>query len=203
MATVQTRIEQPRGCGYRKKGGMYLMSEGMGEYCYKLPVPLVCCSFCGSGFKPIRGFQWIMSDLFQKLECKQDGIFGSCDTCPLSKSGLKMGLIWIGEKYYKTAQDFAREANMMGVSRRISQIPKELKIGETWLCVAHRKTIYGVNEKGEMDLTPGIFHAFKPTRMEYVVKGTESEDELNRLEERGFTLVNVVRDVDAQKKLYE
>ena len=47
----------------------------------------------------------------------------------------------------------------------------------------------------------GIFSAFVPERIEYVVKGTESPDELENMAKRGITLVNVIRDKDAQLEL--
>ena len=42
-----------------------------------------------------------------------------------------------------------------------------------------------------------IFHAFRPTAVEYIVKGSESPAELDRLEKRGLTLVKVERAADA------
>lgn len=46
---------------------------------------------------------------------------------------------------------------------------------------------------------PAIFHAFKPDRIEYIVKGSETEDELDELERRGLTLVKLER-TDGQDK---
>ena len=40
---------------------------------------------------------------------------------------------------------------------------------------------------------PGIFHAFRPRAAEYVVKGSESEEELERKVKRGITLVRTER----------
>jgi len=39
----------------------------------------------------------------------------------------------------------------------------------------------------------GIFYAFKPTGLEYIIKGDESEEELERLEKQGFSLINLVK----------
>jgi hypothetical protein len=41
--------------------------------------------------------------------------------------------------------------------------------------------------------TPGIFHMFKPSAVEYVVKGDESDEKLADLEKRGITPVKVER----------
>ena len=40
---------------------------------------------------------------------------------------------------------------------------------------------------------PGIFHAFRPRAAEYVVKGSESEEEFERKVKRGITLVRTER----------
>ena len=85
MATIHKRVEGKRGCGFRKPGGLYMVSA-VSAPCGKLPTPL--------------------------------------DICP------------------------------------------------TW----------------------GIFHAFKPSAIEYVVHGGESADELERLEKRGITLVDVEKE---------
>ena len=43
---------------------------------------------------------------------------------------------------------------------------------------------------------PGIFHAFRPSAIEYIVTGEETTEELEAMEKRGFTLVEVCRDTD-------
>jgi hypothetical protein len=106
-----------------------------------------------------------------------------------------MGLIWIGEKFYKTTQEWMEEGRTMGVSRRIKGIPNGFKVGETWVAVAHiegipgGETWEGKKEKGK----PAIFQVFKPSAIEYVVKGDETEEELTKLEGRGISLVKVVK----------
>jgi hypothetical protein len=259
MATINTRIEAARGCGYRKGGGMYLVSGGISQPCGLLPIPLDVCPCCNQGIKPARGWTWIdVSKLTQDRPCKLtvkdwEGVHrpdgetvqfdvdrihelpqqlqselkhsaADCD-CPIRTLG-KAGLLWIGGSFYKTTKDWTDEAARMGVSRRVSTIPKDFKLGETWVMVAHREAIKqtcskceGKKEVGNAKayevegepifkpcpdckgkghtFKPAIFHAFKPTAIEYVVKGTETEEELDRMEARGFTLVRVIRDVDA------
>ena len=57
---IQTIVnESERGCGFRKKGGLYLVSEGLAAPCGKLPIPLTVCPVCGQGIKPSRGWTWI------------------------------------------------------------------------------------------------------------------------------------------------
>jgi hypothetical protein len=218
MANIEIRVEEERGCGFRKAGGMYLISDGLGAPCARFPVKLDVCPVCHSGIKPSRGWTWINpAGLLGFTEFTNCGGF-ACSGCPMNGSLDRAGLLWVGEKFYPTPAEFTHEAAKMGVSRRISAIPNDFKLGETWVLFAHRKAIVndcevcGGNiqlsddtECGSCDGTgkkfmSGIFHAFKPLRIEYVVTGHESEDELDKLEKRGFTLVKVV---PAQSSLME
>lgn len=197
MATIKNSIESARGCGYRKKGGIYFVSEGIAAPCDKLPIPLTVCPCCNAGIKQSRGFTWISSQLFEVKPCD-----GNCERCPMNLKDLRLGLMWVGEKYYPTVDAFNREAFAMGVSKRISQIPKDFKVGETWIALAHPKAVVTEIVAGvEIGYAPGVFRAFKPDRIEYVVTGNETEEELDRLEKRGFTLINVIPDTDAQKSM--
>jgi len=108
----------------------------------------------------------------------------------------KAGLIWIGEQFYKTPQDFLQEAREQGISRRISTVPKGFEPGKTWVLLAHRKGIApadtpdapGDYSRGHI---PAIFAMFKPQAIEYVVKGDETQEELERIIKRGLTPVRV------------
>lgn len=104
----------------------------------------------------------------------------------MSRMSGRQGLIWVGGQFYKRPEDCAREAMQQGVSRRLSQLPKDFKLGETWVFVAHREAI-------SESCPDWVFHAFKPSAVEYVVKGTETDEELERLEKRGLTPVRVQR----------
>jgi hypothetical protein len=136
-------------------------------------------------------------------------------TCPLADENLpeRAGLLWIGGAFYKTPGAYMEEAAQMGLSRRISAIPKDFKVGETWVLLAHRECIPdGTGMTGECDcgtptgldqhadgcavfeprFKPGIFTMFMPERIEYVVKGTETDDEIESLVSRGITPVKVI-----------
>jgi hypothetical protein len=104
-----------------------------------------------------------------------------------------VGLLWCGEKFYKTPQDWMREARLQGVSRRISTVPNDFVVGETWVLMAHPKAVRRVDDEGETTYHPGIFQAFLPTAIEYVVKGDETEEELARKVKWGITLVRIER----------
>lgn len=207
MATITKKIESARGCGYRKKGGIYLVSDGIGRECSRLPIPLTICPCCSAGIKPTRGFTWASSELIQNTNCNESE--SVCSGCPLRilNEKKRFGLLWVGEKFYNTTAEFTREAMARGVSRRIAQVPRDLEIGTTWILFAHRKAVKIWDDGGLTDgqdlYTPGIFHAFKPSRIEYIIAGNETEEELNALEKRGFELIDVVKDIDTQKTIFE
>jgi hypothetical protein len=195
MATVEPRVETARGCGYRKPGGKYLVSGTLSKPCGKLPIPLTYCPCCGAGIKFSRGFQWVGKQLIEDAECSIPG----CRGChPFDGSVHKFGLMWVGEQFYRLPEDFAKEVAVKGLSKRIATIPKGLEIGKTWILLAH---IRAVLDPHSMKRGPGIFRAFVPTAIEYIVKGDETEEELDRLEERGFKLIKVVRDTENQMKI--
>jgi hypothetical protein len=202
MSTIHARIESERGCGYRKPGGMYLVGGSNAQPCCKLPFELSVCPCCGSGIKQARGFTWIMSDIF--CEPKPFGYYnGPCkDACPISFKGLRLGLLWVGEKYYPSADLFTREARGQGISKRIAQIPKDLVVGKTWVALAHPTAVTSYDESiGVLTHKPGIFSLFIPQAIEYIVTGQESEDELRALEKRGLTLVKLMKDVETQLEI--
>ncbi len=204
---VQTRVESRRGCGFRKPGGTYLCSDGVMAACGRLPIPLTVCPTCHAGIKPARGWTWIDADAIaaQKSCTTKDTHPSYCHACPLNGKLGMAGLLWIGEKFYPRPEDFLKEAATMGVSRRLSQVPKGFEVGKTWVIVAHRKS----NDTKCPDCrykndpycaccdgvgflyTPAVFHAFKPQRIEYVVKGDETDEEIERLLKRGITPVHV------------
>lgn len=192
---IQTRIEGKRGCGYRKEGGLYLvLPEWQGRDCGKLPKILDKCPCCGSGIKFSRSFQWIDPRLLFTNDCFYKGSPDkNCQKCILDNPPERMGLLWIGEQYYKTPGDWISEGLRMGISRRIKAVPKGFKIGEDWVAVAHINIRTEKDETGKEKKIPGIFQVFKPSAIEYVVKKDDSEERLQCFEERGITLVKVIK----------
>jgi hypothetical protein len=182
---IITVREGRRGCGFRKPGGLYLRTDGFGRHCGALPISLHVCPTCHQGIKPARGWTWInLAALASVRGCVQEG---GCGDCPIADASIQTcGLLWVGQKFYPNTAVFTQEANTMGLSRRIIQIPKAFKLGTTWVALAHRHAIADLP-----DDKPGIFHVFKPTRIEYVVRRGDSETKLEKLERRGITLVKV------------
>ncbi len=206
-------VEMPRGCGYRKVGGLYLVGGGLGIACDRLPFELKECEVCGSGIHFTRGFQWInwmkYAGKHSPCTCKQ-----GCPICdpemytPLGITDDKRvyGLLWVGESFY-TPEEFTKEAVMMGVSRRIAAVPRRLKLDETWVLFAHisacgTRTVLDEDGKEHKDGIPGVFYAFRPQRIEKLLWESEARPEiLEDLEKSNITPVIIPDgDVDHDPK---
>lgn len=193
---VQTVIDSKRGCGWRKAGGLYLRCDLPGFPCGKLPIPLDVCPCCHAGIKPSRGWTWFDPRPFvEARKCDLPACNMSCVPSDRKLTPERAGLLWIGEKFYHKPSDWLEEAARLGVSRRISAVPKDFKVGETWVFAAHRLCIALPAEEGkEPKFQAGIFHVFRPTRIEYVTSGKESQKKLQALVDRGITPVKVQRE---------
>lgn len=215
---IETRREQARGCGYRKEGGIYLVCDGEGRDCQRMPIPLTVCPTCSQGIKPARGWSWIESGpILEANPCRKVvdnlAVVGkpqsprglSCADCPMGSQMGRVGLLWVGTKYYATPTDFLREASKQGISRRIPAIPQGFKLGEHWVWLAHREAIPAVHEHHcasrnpdtneecdcEAEPTAAVFQVFKPSRIEYVVRPDDDDDKLDRLVKHDVTLVKI------------
>jgi hypothetical protein len=228
-------VEAKRGCGYRKVGGKYLVGGGVGFFCDRLPIELTVCPCCQSGIKQSRGWTWIDVALLvggqhvlpvKSREHEGQLIHCECETfCPLChnpKAIGKAGLLWIGEKFYPTPVHFDAEGVSLGISRRISAIPRDFKVGETWVLLAHPKTVPGkqtdsaaaekyiLEHKEEVAgltsdeilakftydvLRPGVFKVWRPSRIEQIFKeSSRGSDEVAEVEKRGITPIFVPDD---------
>jgi hypothetical protein len=185
---IETVREKARGCGFRHSGpdgvGIYFIGEGIFESCERLPFPLACCPTCSQGIKFSRGFTWIEPSIIMAPAnwplCTQAAPGHSCLTCDVCNpvEG-RQGLLWVGEKFYSTA-DFMKEARERGISKRISSIPHGFEVGLTVVYLAHKKAIHTLaaeNLEAKPGFVPGIFTSFRPKRVELVVD-TDKEDEL-------------------------
>jgi len=222
---ITMAIEKIRGCGYRKVGGLYLVSSGHGMSCDRLPYELSVCPVCGAGVKFSRGFQWI--DWYEYAgEHENCSCSPLCPIChpalhtPLLGSGDKReyGLLGIGEQFY-TPDSFIAEAINMGASRRIAAIPRKLKLGITWILCAQVSACGGREEQqgdGTMKTIgiPGVFYVFHPTRIEKLIWESDAKPELlESLKKSGITPIIIpdgdpdhdprtplLPDVDTQKE---
>ena len=187
---IRVSVESERGCGYRH-AGIYLVSDGLAVPCGRLPIPLTSCPTCSCGIKPSRGWTWINGRAI--AEASGNACTSSnCHRCPLASPMDRVGLLWIGEKYYATPQDWTDEALRLGVSRRIPAVPRGFDLMRTWVWVAHRKCI----PQRDGSYIAGVFHAFKPKHVEIVIRGDETDEEIDGLVKAGFRPVKVIRDID-------
>lgn len=198
-----------------------MVCDGQGRDCQRMPIPLTICPTCSQGIKPSRGWSWIESQpILDANPCRKviqaeplavaalgpnPGRLLVCLDCPMGSQMGRVGLLWVGSKYYQAPEDFLREAAKMGISRRIPAIPHGFQLGEHWVWLAHRETIPAVHEDFcasknpdetkecdcEADPTAGVFQVFKPSRIEYVVKSDDDEDKLGRLVKNDVTLVKI------------
>lgn len=199
-------VEAIRGCGFRKVGGLYLCGEGFHTACDRLPYKLRICPICGSGIKFSRGFQWIdwCGYAGDHEDCKES-LPPGCPVCNpsihtplLAKDKRVYGLLWVGEAYY-TPESFIQEALKMGVSRRIAAIPRNLKLGETWILFAHIRACGEYRSKEPpfgLEGIPGVFYAFRPQKAELLIWESEAtEEKLAELGKKHITPV-VIPDGD-------
>jgi len=213
-------VEGRRGCGYRKVGGTYLVSDGPGYACGRLPILLEVCRVCGAGVKQSRGWTWVEAEPLIGGKCNEGEhechtLPGGCKVCDPAQLG-RSGLMWVGKKFY-TPHNFIQEAVKMGISKRISAIPKDFELGKTWVLLAHpeaaekkieddaivddKKQTYMSPEGYTVIRAPGIFYAFKPTRIEKLITESQSTDEkeMEALKKRNIIAV-IVPDNDPDHK---
>jgi len=218
LANVRWEVKAPRGCGYRKRGALYLVSGWPMHTCGLLPRELGVCPCCNAGVHQKIGWSWVQARMVLRPQ-DAHGCGAACDpVCGVRhlacEPDRKIGLIWIGARYYPEPEDFVREGREMGLSRRVATAPKGFVIGETWVLLAHPKAVpcqecggagkfYAetatetacepCNGKGKC---PGVFGLFKPTAIERICVLSELEQEgfLEGLQRRGITPVLVPED---------
>lgn len=204
--------EGPRGCGYRKDG-VYLVGDGNMEPCERLPMELTVCPCCGQGHKPSRGWTHIHPrTLFADdadpqcwlLGARPEGLtlgelyrghnHAACAMCdpPVGRHGL----MWVGSGHY-SPESFIKEAQAVGVSKRIPPTAiNEICFGITVCYLAHRAAVPPPSHpdidlnaisilagEGELQPRPGVFFAFKPSRVDIVATEPTLPD--GRLTARG------------------
>lgn len=214
-------IEPVRGCGSRVVGGMYLVSDGPGYVCPKMPYNLEVCPTCGGGIHFARGWSWIdPKALTGGKTLEYCTVCGNRDRCPFENR--KEGLMWVGQTFY-TPESFQLEAFTLGVSKRIANVPRDFILGTTWVFLAHKKAgrkwlceklrkgsckLSGEKCQGtdtgcpnyvaELREVPALFYAFCPSRIELIVTESQmaafTDDQRKDFEKRHITLVPVPDD---------
>ena len=112
---------------------------------------------------------------------------------------------------YPTPEAFIEEANRLGISKRITGIPKGFKLGEHYVFLAHPKVKRIVSMDPETgadkdEWQAGVFRIFKPTAIEQIVTDVQAKDEefMADLAKRSITPVIVpADDPDHQGSVYD
>lgn len=216
-------VEQKRGCGYRKVGGLYLVGGGIGVPCDRLPLALDICPCCGGGIKQTRSWTWVNVGMLVQgphmkkvhgphggdtigIPCKE-ARDQSCTFCAAPELMGRAGLLWIGEQFYSTPFDFVAEGAAQGFSRRIGTMPRNFEPGKTWVLLAHPKAVPtevpvdtqellpGAVPTTEVVMKPGVFYVWRPEHLEKICKeSTRGTVEIAALEKRGIVPVFVPDD---------
>jgi hypothetical protein len=222
-------VEVKRGCGYRKVGGLYLVSAPLTGDCGKLPHELHVCPTCSAGIKQSRGWTWVDPQaIFADATC--DAPMSACVPCPLlgTRLGERAGLLWVGGQFYPEARDFVKEAAELGISKRLSAPPRGFVVGEHYVLIAHPRGITrapatpeehvetgarlaadiidGVIASRPMIVRKAIISVFKPTALEKIVTETQMKDEvaMGALRKKGITPVAVPDDdADHQGSVFD
>lgn len=203
-------IEEKRGCGYRKVGGLYLEGDYVPVGCDRLPYELTTCPACGHGLRFSRTPQRINPlHLFGYHQPCNDELRG-CWLChPRDEDSF---IIWIGEQHYSTPSDFLNEGVHQGFSRRIKSVPRGFEVGKTVVFLAHNKAVT-VNipvavqqalaiidgdkqdrllEAEQKEHHPGIFTAFIPQRIVKLMWESEVTDEVrDHYAKQGITVKSI------------
>jgi len=116
---VETRVEGRRGCGYRKVGGLYLISDGPVGTCGRLPILDKICDHCDRNYLDFtRNMMWIGSKVIKALaqECPTPSYCESCGVqSVIDDVKGRHVLLWVGAMFYPTPGHFIAEAQRTGV----------------------------------------------------------------------------------------
>lgn len=192
---IKVKYREPRGCGLRKEGALYLTGGGTTRSCDRSYLLIEPCPSCGERPRFTRGIAKIdFTHLFGEhkpllgVGCK-DGPW--CVVCHPQRA-VNHYLMWVGRDY--TMASFIDEAVSMGVSKRIARIPSEFVTGRDWVYLA-RKSVkakdFQIKLEGRKRVCDVIFYAFRPSAIEYVLKKTDidNESKIRDLVKRGITPV--------------
>jgi len=160
-------VEQERGCGFRKIGGVYLVSDGGSMACDGLPVELSPCSDCGYEIHQARSMQPIhagyLASKMRGHKCKED--FAGCPLCyyaeeyadefamtPEERKAQEVQvpkvffIMYVSKEFY-TPESFIDEARTQGISKRIApdSLPRGFKVGVDWVFLAHQEVHFRPN----------------------------------------------------------
>lgn len=157
-----------RGCGHRQIGGMYLIFDGAMGICKRLPIIEPECDCCGRPMKFNRTATQIKPlALLGEHDCEAEDCDCAKKPCFVCHPSDEYAYImWVGRKFY-TTESFIEEAFTMGISKRVSGVPKRIKPGTKFYFMM--KNCVTVIENGKKYQKDGLFFASQITRIERCV----------------------------------
>lgn len=209
------------------------MTGSGGVPCDRLPVPIVPCACCGFEPEQLRSHAWVPGHYLgdhvrlatisyltravrvtlrrkHAVACRDrsneyHGELGEefAGRDPICRADDEPRLLmWVGRRFYSPAT-FSAESRELGISKRISEIPKGLVLGKTWVLLAHPDACYEPTSwsfnwlygDGEVVPAPGIFEAFVPRRVELILHERDATAErVEREAKRGVSVVVIPDD---------
>ena len=151
-----------------------MVSDAFWRMCTLLPIPLIKCTCCGGGIRQSRGFTWWNPKaIINSIPALDDrcSVTTECALVMCPKEIERAGLLWIGKRYYPSQKGFLREAKEMGLSRRIPALPRDFKIGNDVVFLAHPEAVYVSSVADESDdaiishykqVAPELFEGKRP-----------------------------------------
>ncbi|MGB9106257.1 MAG: hypothetical protein WCC59_15985 [Terriglobales bacterium] len=117
----------------------------------------------------------------------------------------KAGLLWVGAQFYPTIEHFEAEAKALGVSRRITAIPRDFEMGKTWILFAHPRGVIKATGELTAAYVPAIFRVWKPDRLEKIYNESQrGSAEVQADEKRGIQPIFVPdSDADHHGSVYD
>lgn len=199
LLQYHTPIEPKRLCGYRTVGSLYLIANPNFTTCHRLPLPLNSpCSTCGEMPRFNRSISYISPlKLFQPCSfCLNQpvSITVCSDECPACNPPLVGFLSWVGAFYYSPLS-FLREANTLGISKKIPFVPKHFNPNTPWY-FAHPNVMLHPNPNASPKATrQGVFLCGYFQRFEKLIwEKDATEDTVLDLQKKGINAVIVPND---------
>ena len=188
-------VEDRRACGYRKVGGLYLVSAAPAAPCDRLPLALEVCPVCGEGLYVTRTPRRINALRLFGVHFDQapPGYVCTCgQSCPVCcPDDGPHYVLGVGARHY-TPEAFSFESRLMGVSKHVPAVPRELVLGVSWIYLTHCHAISIPLSKGEIEYRAGVFQAFRPQRVELLAWESECTEEFLACQaERNITVVRI------------
>jgi hypothetical protein len=172
---IDETIEAKRRFGWREPGTWWLAGGQIWteEFCGRLPMEQQDhCQYCG--FRLIKRFGWKWIEprvIVDRYPCNRPP--GLCvDACPFYPTRERVGLVWL-PRYYSGARQWYEECQEAGPLLKIDKLPdggvnfNDEIDGD--LVYVYYRAFRPKKEQGS------IVAAYKPDRLEYVVKDSDSE----------------------------